>query len=572
LDATVSNAEHLNAAEASVSGGSTAELHALRSLHELARRISRERELSQAGQAALDALISLLGADSGTLQLYDLAVTGLRFVAQHGLDPLTLASVGVICADFHSTCARALKSGKRVIVEDFETDPAALEHRATAAVLGYRAAQSTPLINRDGALLGMITTHFRAPRKLSEVELRVIDVFAHEAAHILERARADEALREEARRKDEFIAILAHELRNPLAPVRHAIRIARSEKATATELKWCHDVIERQSAHMALLLDDLLDASRITRGQLTLRKENAQISAIIETAAETARPYIEARQHRLIVEGTQEDFHVHVDALRIAQVLANLLTNAAKYSEPGADIRLHCEIERNDLVIRVSDTGMGIEPEMLTRIFEMFTQANCTPRRGAEGGLGIGLALVKGLIELHGGAVRARSEGLGLGSEFIVRLPVLQLTDADSAATNAVSSGRAVQPRRILVVDDNRDSAESLRMLLNLEGHEVHAVNDSEEVMRIGATLQPDVVLLDIGMPRLNGYEVARLLRAQPWGQRLKLVAVTGWGQPRDRQRAMDAGFDDHLTKPIDYDVLRSALETMSGSLSSADA
>ncbi|MDB6012212.1 MAG: hybrid sensor histidine kinase/response regulator [Gammaproteobacteria bacterium] len=538
---------------------SESEFHALRSLHELARRTFHCTDSSGAAQATLEALISLMGADSGTVQFYDPDVEGLRFVAQRGFEPQTLDSVGVICAGFHSTCARALQTSARVVVEDFESDSASSQHRATAAALGYRAAQSTPLRDRNGALLGMITTHFRRPRKLSEAELRVIDIFAHEASHILERARADETLREEARRKDEFIAILAHELRNPLAPIRHAVRIARSKSATAEQIRWSHDVIDRQTGHMALLLDDLLDASRITRGQLSLHKEDVKICGVIDTAVEIASPYMDAKQHHLTIACADPDLLVHVDALRIAQVLANLLTNAAKYSEPGAQIGLYVGIEKNDLVIRVSDTGIGIEPEMLTRIFHMFAQANLTSHRGVESGLGIGLALVEGLVRLHSGTVRAYSEGLGRGSEFIVRLPLLHLPTAHLAPeTEALPLPTRIL--RILVADDNRDAAEGLRMLLSLDGNEVYAVNDGEEVMKIAESLQPDVVLLDIGMPKLNGYEVARLIRAQPWGQRLRLVAITGWGQPKDRQNATDAGFDEHLTKPIDYELLCSVL------------
>jgi signal transduction histidine kinase/CheY-like chemotaxis protein len=360
----------------------------------------------------------------------------------------------------------------------------------------------------------------------------------------------DEHLLQEAdRRKDEFLATLAHELRNPLAPIRQASAVSRLPQATEAQKRWSHEVIERQVRHMALLLDDLLDVSRITRGRLALRRGTNTLGDMIEAAVETARPLIDSRQHALEVVTPQATIVLQADPLRVSQIVANLLTNAAKYTNPHGRIRLLAALDAGDVVIEVSDNGIGIAPESLPAVFDMFTQL-----RGAEdsaGGLGIGLALTKGLVELHGGSIGVRSEGSGRGSVFTVRLPRGEaLSHAHAPAAEA--QPRATPPRRILVADDNRDAAESLGALLELEGHEVTLAYDGADALLAYERMRPQICLLDIGMPHRTGNEVAAEIRSRENGRAPTLVAITGWGQDTDRNQALAAGFDHHLTKPID--------------------
>jgi len=362
-------------------------------------------------------------------------------------------------------------------------------------------------------------------------------------------------LQEADRRKDEFLATLAHELRNPLAPIRQATRITRAATATDAQKQWGHDVIERQVQGMALLLDDLLDVSRITRGTLLLRKSTVTLASVIDGAVESARPHIEAKGHRLAIDVPERALMLDVDPLRVSQVIGNLLTNAAKYTDPGGRIALLARREGAQLLIRVSDNGVGLPAEQLGRLFEMFSQLPTASGR-SQGGLGIGLALSRALVRLHGGEIEARSDGLGLGSEFTVRLPYSCLA-ASVAAEGSDSATQAATARgatglRILVADDNRDTAQSLQQLLRLSGHEVQLAYDGEEALAAFKRDEPDVALLDIGMPRLSGLDVARAIRSLPAGQRAIMIAITGRGQARDRRDALEAGFDHHATKPVD--------------------
>jgi signal transduction histidine kinase/CheY-like chemotaxis protein len=356
--------------------------------------------------------------------------------------------------------------------------------------------------------------------------------------------------RDADRRKDEFLATLAHELRNPLAPIRQAALISKAPGATDAQKRWSHDVIDRQVQHMSLLLDDLLDISRVTRGTLALRMQPTELSSIIDTAVETARPTIDAKRHVLSVEIPAEPIQFTADPLRVAQVLSNLLTNAAKYTDPEGQIRLIARCEADSVIIRVADSGIGISAAALPRVFNMFSQVHSTTDR-SEGGLGIGLALAQGLIELHGGTIEANSEGLGCGSEFTVRLP-RRTTQAPVITPDRPTAVPGTARRRILIADDNRDSAETLAALLRMEGHEVTSVHDGPVALSAFIDVKPDVALLDIGMPGLTGYEVARKMRQSASGASLTLIAITGWGQDIDKERAYAAGFDHHLTKPVD--------------------
>jgi PAS domain S-box-containing protein len=375
------------------------------------------------------------------------------------------------------------------------------------------------------------------------------------------------ALLEADRRKDEFLATLAHELRNPLAPIRNAGRILDSDAADERQRKWSREVIARQVHRMSLLLDDLLDVSRITRGQLELKKDYVDLKSVVGVAVETARPLMDAKQHRLTVNLPAENIKLEADPLRLSQVLGNLLTNAAKYTDPEGHISLDACLENAELVIAIRDNGIGLREEVLPGLFTMFSQVNSAIDR-AEGGLGIGLALVKGLVALHGGRVEVKSEGLGRGSEFIVHLPYEllapakgELEEVDSAAANA----SIVRRGRLLVADDNRDAAESLAMVLRFAGYEVTIAFSGAEALELAARERPRAAIIDIGMPGMSGHEVARRMRLEAWGKHAVLVALTGWGQEQDKQAAMAAGFDEHMTKPVDPDDVDRVLDRLLG-------
>ncbi len=378
--------------------------------------------------------------------------------------------------------------------------------------------------------------------------------------------RAETDLREAARMKDTFIATLAHELRNPLAPIRNAVRTLKDKGPQEPELMRCRDVIERQVGQMARLLEDLLDVSRIAHGRVVLRRQPVSIQTVFDRALETARPWIDSRCHRLTVSLPEQPLQIDGDLTRLAQIFSNLLINAAKYTELEGHIGFSAAQHGGELWVKISDSGIGIEAPLLARVFEMFNRGAALPA-GSDDGLGIGLALVKGLVESHGGQVVASSPGLGLGSVFTVQLPLLQGgsvlpeeatdTEADVGATLPESRHPAASgPLRVLVADDSRDIVDSLELLLSHQGFDIVVAYDGEQALERAAQTLPHVALLDLGMPHLNGFDVACRIRQQPWGARMTLIAQTGWGQATDRQRTRDAGFDHHIVKPVDPDVL----------------
>jgi PAS domain S-box-containing protein len=379
--------------------------------------------------------------------------------------------------------------------------------------------------------------------------------------------RLAEDLRSADRRKNEFLAVLAHELRNPLAPIRNAVRYLKEVGPPQKDLQDAREIIDRQVDQMIRLVDDLLELSRITQRMVEVRKVRMELTPVVHTAVEAARPMIQARRHELSVSIPEEPIWLEADPVRLAQVLSNLLQNAAKYTDPGGHIWVAVRRDGREVVFSVRDTGIGLAPESLDSIFEMFTQVSSVEQR-KEGGLGIGLALVRGLVELHGGTVEARSAGLGQGSEFVVRLPAPAARGFPAGVPGQVAAPSARGSRqRILVVDDNHDSADSLRMLLALHGHEIRTAYDGVHALAEVDEFRPGIVLLDIGLPRMDGYEVARAIRQRPWGERVVLVALTGWGLDDDRRRAREAGFDHHITKPAEVtdleNLLRSAAERL---------
>ena len=375
-----------------------------------------------------------------------------------------------------------------------------------------------------------------------------------------ERKKLEESLRDADRRKTEFLAILAHELRNPLAPICNALELLHRSDGDMALIEKARSIMGRQLDHMVHLVDDLLDLSRISRGKVQLRKERVELAAIFQSAVEAVRSLIEAQGQELKVTLPPEPLALEADPTRLAQVVANLLSNAAKYTEQGGHIWLTAARQDDQAVIRVRDTGIGIAAEHLAHIFEMFSQVAPTLER-SDGGLGIGLSLVKGLVELHGGQVEAHSGGRGRGSEFIVHLPIGERSPPHATGTAAQGSPVAgSRNARILVVDDNRDAADSTATVLSLMGHETRIAYDGLEGVQAAAQFQPAVVLLDIGLPRMNGYEVARHIRQRPWGRDMVLIALTGWGQDEDKRQALEAGFNHHLTKPVDVAALERLL------------
>jgi len=371
--------------------------------------------------------------------------------------------------------------------------------------------------------------------------------------------QAEVKLKEADRRKDEFLATLAHELRNPLAPIRnslHVLRMAGQNPAAAARV---HQMMERQMAHLVRLVDDLLEISRISRGKIELKKELHAISAIIQHALETSKPFVESGKHTLNVSVPEAPIFLEGDAVRLSQVVSNLLNNAAKYMETGGSITLSAQVEGENVVISVRDTGIGIPREMLSRVFEMFVQVE-NPLRRTQDGLGIGLSLVQTLVSMHGGTVEARSDGIGRGSEFIVRLPVAKIQRSEDNARPVPQSKVDPAVCRILVVDDNKDSAESLGMMLNFLGADVQVVYDGKTALESINTLRPTIIFMDLGMPGMDGCEVARDIRKRPENNEIRLIALTGWGQEEDRRRSRAAGFDQHLVKPIDFDALQAVL------------
>ncbi len=379
---------------------------------------------------------------------------------------------------------------------------------------------------------------------------------------ITERKRSEEALKESERRKNEFLAMLAHELRNPLAPIRNALQILRLPGGTAQTAQLASEVLERQVGQMVRLVDDLLDVNRISRGTIALRRERIELEAAVNHAVEAVRPLCTSMDHELTVTLPSKPIFVNGDSIRLAQVVGNLLNNACKFTDKGGCIGLDVERESGHAVIRVRDSGIGIAADQLPHILDMFMQVDTSLDRSVSG-LGIGLTLVKNLVRLHDGAMEVHSAGLGHGTEVTVRLPILVDAPSPRPPVPILDDPKVTTARRVLVVDDNRDSADSLAMWLQMTGNETHTAHDGVEAVEAAATFRPDLVLLDIGLPKLNGYEACRQIRQQPWAKSMTLVALTGWGQEEDRRKCTAAGFNAHMVKPVDHAVLTKLLASL---------
>ncbi|MDZ4343496.1 MAG: ATP-binding protein [Candidatus Binatia bacterium] len=413
----------------------------------------------------------------------------------------------------------------------------------------------------DGGLIPVFLT-FNALPPDSGVAVGVLVTDLTTQRHHEKLNAALEALKESDRRKNEFLAMLAHELRNPLAPIRNALHIMRLTGANGEAVSSETEMMERQIGQMVRLVDDLLDVSRISRGKIELRKDRVELASVVHHAVEACRPAMESATHDLNITLPAQPVYLNADPARLAQVVGNLLNNACKFTDEGGRIWLTVERKGKQAVIRVRDNGIGIAADQLPRIFEMFMQVDTSLERSVSG-LGIGLTLAKNLVEMHDGTLEVHSAGAGQGSEFVVRLPIMVETRKPPPEPT-VSEPTTTTARRILVVDDNRVSADSLARLLQLTGNETHTAYDGLKAVEAAATLRPDVVLLDIGLPKLNGYEAARKIREEPWGKKMVLVALTGWGQDEDRQKSREAGFNGHMVKPIDHAELMKLLASLS--------
>jgi PAS domain S-box-containing protein len=548
----------------------------------LRKRLGQLDVLSQAGaalimgardaeplqQTLLDRVRQAVGAEIG-LHFGAAGDSGrLHLVASCGLSLEAQAALASVGGD-DSLCGLVLRERRPVVCEDLQTST--LVEARTLQREGVRAYAGFPLLAYE-RVAGVAAFASTSRDRFAEDDLQVMRTVCGQVSAMLERAELlqklharEQALQRADRRKDDFIATLAHELRNPLAPMRHTIAILRGLPPGDARLGWCRDVLDRQITQMTRLLDDLLDISRVTRNQIVLRRQRVAVGRVVDEAVEATRPLFEARRHTLALELPAAPLALDADPTRLAQVLTNLLDNAARYTEPGgrdARITLWARAEGGQARIGVKDEGCGMDVAQLADVFERFAQLTPALQR-TRGGLGIGLSLSRALVEQHGGRIEAHSGGPGRGSEFIVTLPLAAAAAAAPGGASAANDENECTPgeaMRVLVVDDNNDAAESLAMMLNLCGIDARCAFDGAAGLALAEHWQPQAAIVDIGMPVLNGYELAERLRGQPWGRSMFLVACTGWGQDEDRMRARAAGFDLHVVKPVDPEIVRQAL------------
>ncbi len=665
------------------------QVESLQRLHDLAMHLGGMAELEPALDAILATAVEAQGARVGLVWLHDPRTDELMVEARHGFDDtaselFTRVPPGPAGGGAGNVFAR----GARWVVADTETDPSFEPFRAAARAVGIRALHSTPIVTRSGALLGVLSVHYPAPRQPRQHEMQLADVCARHAADAIEAFRNQEMMRESERlyraigesidygvwicdpqggnvyqsesmlklvghtadqhhgsgwldvvhpddrepcraaweecirtggqfdrehrvrgvdgawhpilsrgvpvrnargeitawagialdiaklkkvendlreldqRKNEFLATLAHELRNPLAPLRNGLEVMRLASGSAATVEKARGMMERQLAQMVRLVDDLLDVSRVSRGKIELRRADIELAAVLRNALETSQPLMAERGHRLVAALPPERIVVHGDMTRLAQVFWNLLNNAAKYTEPGGRIELGVRCLDGEVAVTVKDNGIGIPPDMQARVFDIFTQVERSLDK-AQGGLGIGLSIAKRLVEMHGGTVEVHSAGHGQGSEFTVRLPARIAAPVEEGHAAARAQRAGMQRHRILVADDNPDSVATLSIMLEVMGHEVHVAHDGEEAAELAERTRPDAILLDIGMPRLNGYEACVRIRSQAWASGAFIVALTGWGQEEDKSRSRAAGFDRHLVKPVEPEMLQKLIEAL---------
>jgi PAS domain S-box-containing protein len=540
------------------------ELRDHKRLQEISCRLIPTEDVNTLYKGLIDAATEITEADCGTMQSLDRETGELCLLEAKGMSERVWERFARVSPDASTSCAEAVRRGERVVV-DYATDArvaGTAEARAHLAE-GIRSAQSTPLVARSGRVVGVFTTHWNHPHQLPERSAYLLDILARQAADLIERASAEEALRESDRRKDEFLATLAHELRNPLAAIRMAMHVMGSASHEPRRVDTMTAIVDRQSSQLVRLIEDLLDVSRISRGKIELRRGRVDVAEVVRSVVHDSRAMCDARGLELSAALPVQPVVVTADPVRFAQVVNNLLHNACKFTDRGGKVRVSVEREGEEAVVRVADTGIGMPREQLARVFDMFSQVE-SPLSRRAGGLGIGLSLARSIVELHGGKIEARSRGPGKGSEFLVRMPAIDGAAPDSGGagerSGRAATERSVAAQRILAADDNRDALFAVALMLRMSGHEVQTAANGAEALEVAEAYRPDVALLDIGMPGVDGYEVARRIRQEPWGRGMLLVAMTGWGQERDKQQAEDAGFDAHLTKPVDVEVLERLL------------
>jgi signal transduction histidine kinase/DNA-binding response OmpR family regulator len=547
------------------------EAHTLETLNRVGRTLAAELDLQKTVQAVTDAATELSGAQFGAF-FYNLRNDAGESYLLYTLSGAPREAFAKFGMPRNTAVFAPTFGGEGVVrVDDITKDPRygrnAPHHGMPKGHLPVKSYLAASVISRTGEVIGGLFFGHPRPGVFTERAERLVAGIAAQAAVAIDNARLYEESRrlverlsQDDRRKDEFLATLAHELRNPLAPLRNSVQLLRLMDKGNPGAAPIHEMMDRQVDHLVRLVDDLLEVSRISRGTFELRKERVQLAAVVRNAVDTSTPPIHAGGHQFTTTVPREPLWLDGDPVRLAQILSNLLNNAATYTDHGGRISLHARAEDGFALISVRDNGAGIHPEALPRMFQMFHRTVAANRRN-PGGLGIGLSLARGLAEMHGGTISATSEGLGLGSEFTVRLPLAASQAA--ADVREPDSTSELPPRRVLVVDDNHDAADSLGMILKLLGADVRVARDGPEALETLQDYDPEVVLLDIGMPGMDGYEVARRIRAQRRGPRPTIVALTGFGQEKDRRDAREAGFDHHLVKPAEIDALKALLTSL---------
>lgn len=532
-----------------------------RRLHALSARCLIASDLTSALQDVVDRAIETCNAAFGLIQLFNSRRQSLEIAVQRGFERPFLEHFREVYIDDGSASSQTLQTGRSVIIEDVQLDSMYQPHREIAAIAGYRAVASTPLKTHDGRVLGALLTHFRTPHRPSESEEQQLDLYARCAADLIARIQYEEALREADERKDHFVATLAHELRNPLAPMRHCLELLKRPNCNPSHASKALATMERQTGLMVRLIEDLLDVSRIASDKVSLELQRSDLRMIVEDVLENNRTAVAEADHELIVTMPEDAVFVTADIARLTQVFSNLLTNACKYTERGGRICVTVAAIGGEATVSFKDTGVGIPAHLLPKIFERFMQMDHTLDK-AKGGLGLGLPLVKRLVELHGGRVAAYSEGDGRGSEFIVRLPIAPESSELAGASMRVEA-RSTEPPRILIVDDNEDNADMLAKLLEFEGYDSRTAYNGKMALAQAERFRPHIVLLDIELPDMTGNDVCHRLREASWTKGLAIVALTGWS---DRVRdARDDAFDDYLLKPLEPSALIDRLKAVHG-------
>ncbi|CAG9195059.1 Histidine kinase [Paraburkholderia sabiae] len=538
-----------------------------RALHDLSLHMLVEHEPSALYGRIVKAAMQLLHSDFASLQMISTDAAGqqkLDLIAHCGFTLAAAEHWRNVDVDSTTSCGFALATGQRVIVPDVDTCPdfADTIDLDVYHETGIRAMQTTPLHSRDGALIGMLSTHWAHAYEPNARQLRLLDILAREAASLIERTRAEALLRESEARlqhmdrmKDQFLATLAHELRNPLAPIRNGLQILRLNQTPPGATR-VFEMLDRQLDHMVRLVDDLMEVARINNGAIQLHRRHTDLSAVLQAAVELSRSAVEKAGHTLTVDVAPGPVRINGDEVRLAQVFSNLINNAAKYTPPGGDIHVSVTLQNDRATVRVKDSGIGFTAEEQSLLFTLFGRLQ--PQTQGDG-LGIGLALAKKLVELHGGTISAASDGRNKGSCFSVSLPVDEASDA-SEPVAPVQELAKFDSQRVLVVDDNRDAADSLAELLRVLGCESVVFYDGAQALEALDGFAPTIAFIDLGMPGMDGYQFAQQIRTRGGSTNLRLIALTGWSQPEDRARSDSAGFDQHLTKPVNLVQLTDVL------------